>query len=248
MKKANVDIIVVLAVALCATVLVGEFATYSTAWLGYGSDVEWSDGSVTVTISSQGTSAYDVVVIDNAKDVVLTMYIDDDYDTFYDEACKYSTIPYEDTEHYAEQIAGFLSLRSYDDVSCCRNDDLVGYLEGSMGRTGAALMVTSYALPSDVYDGTEGCLLLRWVEAGGSLYWISTEIGRFYTDSDGLHVVEDNQILFFGTECVNTSGGGQLPWSSWTTGSRRLSGFVTLVSPTVSTSPRLKGLWHWGIR
>lgn len=208
MKKVNVDLIAVLAVALCAVVIVGELATYSTAWLGYGSDAEWSDGSVTVTISSQGTSAYDVVVIDNAKNVSLMIYIDDDYGAYYEEARGYSTIPDEDQEYYAEQIAGFLSLRSYDDLSYCHNDGLVGYLEGTIGQPGAALMVTSYALPSDVYDGTEGCLLLRWVDSGGSLYWVATEIGRFYTDSDGLHVVEDNQVLFFGTECVNTSGGG----------------------------------------
>ncbi len=201
------DLVVIVAVVVCALVLIGEFTTYYPGLHEYDAEVEWSDGSVDYTVSATGSHPYDVVLLADAKHLSgLTVYVDPTYDEYFDEAQEHSEFGYMEQEYYAQQVGAFLGMRSFHDVGPCGPEGLVDLIGSTMGRSDVAILVSSYALPMEVYDGTPDCPLLQWIRAGGTLYWVGSEIGRFYTDGSGIHLVEANQGLFFGTECINTSG------------------------------------------
>jgi len=208
--RAKADAIVVLAVVLCVLVLAGEALTYSSGVHEYGADSSWTDGRVEYEVESSGGDVYDAVLLDNGirgSITDLAVYVDGTYAEYYGDASRISTVPYQSQDYFADQIAAFLEFRSFHAVTTLDDDALSGYIEGTMeDPRGKAVMVSSYALPVSVYDGTPECPLMEWIGNGGTLYWVGTEIGRFFKDADGLKAVEDNQELFFGTRCVNTDG------------------------------------------
>ncbi len=208
--ERKVDMIAVVAVALCVMVLAGGLSTYIQGVHSYDAEIGWNDGSVDIRARSSGSDVYDAVLIDNGGRVPVSdiaVYVDGTYSKYYGEACKSSDPPYLSQKYYAEQVSTFLKVRSFGSVSICDADALLEYLERTISDpSGHSILVSSYALPSSVYDGTADCILLKWIGAGGTLYWAGSEIGRFYTDSEGLHAVEGNQPLFLGKGTVNTAG------------------------------------------
>lgn len=71
---------------------------------------------------------------------------------------------------------------------------------------GCGIIMTSGAFPDTVYDGTSGSPVLKWIAEGGSMYWVSMQIGRYIGHSDG--TVSDApagyEKLFLGmTGCLN---------------------------------------------
>ncbi len=205
--KGRPDIVIIVAVAVCALVLIGEFTTYYPGLYDYDSEAEWSDQSVDYMVSATGSHPYDAVLISDSKHLSeLAVYVDSTYDEYFDKAQEHSEFGLMEQEYYAQQLEAFLGMRSFDAVGPCDRDGLIDLIDSTMGRTDVGILVTSYALPSETYDGTSDCPLLKWIRAGGSLYWVGSEIGRFHVDGSGIHVVEDNQELFFGTTCINTSG------------------------------------------
>ena len=206
--RPKIDLIVVTAVILCAAILVGEVLTYSSVH-HYDVDAEWGEGSVDYRVSSSGGDVYDAVLIGNARPVdKLMLYVDDRYDSTYRQALELSDPPYLSQKEFAEQTKAFLGFRSFKTAEICRDEGLIDFIEGTMADpVGKAVLVSSYALPAGIYDGTADCPLMKWVGNGGMLYWAGSEIGRFYRDDAGLHTVEGNQELFFGTSgCVNIAG------------------------------------------
>ncbi len=208
--ERRVDIVAVVAVVLCVMVLVGGLSTYLQGVHSYDAEIGWNDGSVDIRTKSSGSDVYDVVLIDNGKRTAVSdvaVYVDGTYSKYYDKACRSSDPPYLSQKYYAEQVSTFLKVRSFGSVSTCDTEALLEYLERTVSDpSGHSVLVSSYALPSSVYDGTADCILLKWIGAGGTLYWVGSEIGRFYTDSGGLHKVDGNQALFLGNGRVNTAG------------------------------------------
>lgn len=188
----------------------GEYLTYYSPIHQYDADASWNGSNVSFEASSSGSDTYDATLIDNGDGSpvdVLRIYVDATYDEYYAEAKELSKFPYLDQGYYAEQVVSFLKMRSYTGASSCDERQLVDYLSSTMSDAGGkGLMVTSYALPSSIYDGTSDCLLVEWVQAGGTLYWVGSEIGRFVIGEDGLQEVRGNQTLFLGSECIYTGG------------------------------------------
>lgn len=211
--KAKADVIIILSVALCATVLAGEVLTYSGVH-SYDAQVDWGDGRVDFGVDSSGHDVYDAVLFDNKGRVAisdLAVYIDDMYSEYYVVACEYSDPPYLDQQYYGDQICTFLKVRSFNGAHTCGPEELRSYMEENLPEpSGKGILVTSYALPSSIYDGTDGCLLMKWAEAGGAVYWVGTEIGRFHVDETGLHTVDGNQSLFFGRDDVLCTSGSTI--------------------------------------
>lgn len=71
---------------------------------------------------------------------------------------------------------------------------------------GCSIIMTSGAFPDTVYDGTAGSPILGWIAGGGSLYWVSMQIGRYIGHPDGgsTDAPAGYEALFLGrTGCLN---------------------------------------------
>lgn len=209
--RPKVDLVVVTAIVLCAAILVGEVLTYSQDAHGYGAEAAWGEGRVEYRVSSSGGDVYDALLVDNGARPgidTLMLFVDDRYDEYYRDASEASDPPILSQAYFAEQVEAFLEFRSFSGAELCRDEGLIGFIAATLGDpSGKAVLVSSYALPSEVYDGSAECLLMRWIANGGTLYWVGSEIGRFYRDDSGLHTVDGNQELFLGVrDCVNTVG------------------------------------------
>ena len=200
--------LVVLAIVLCAVIVLGEVFTYGINTHGFNSKAEFSSGTLNYSVSSSGSDTYSVVLMnDNCIEPIkdLHIYIDERYDDYYDDVQKKCDLLYTQVQYYSEQIKKHLSFRGFEDVTLVESKELIKFInETYEDPKEHGLYVTSYALPSEIYSGNSDDLLLKWITNGGHLYWSSSEIGKYYVDNNGLHEVPDNQILFFGKECVNT--------------------------------------------
>lgn len=207
--KRRVDAIALAAVVLCALVVVGEALTYLPVH-SYGASAEWDEDGVSYVAESSGSDVYDAVLIDNGDSVPVTslaIYMDALYDDFYDLAHELTGVAYTEQGRFVHELTEALSSRSFLDAFEVGAEGLEGLLEDTLSDpAGIGVAVSSYALPTSVYDGTDDCLLMRWMAAGGTVYWCTSEAGRLHNDGSALHVVEDNQGLLFGTECLNLDG------------------------------------------
>ena len=203
--------LIAVTVILSLAIVSGEILTYCVNTHSYDSDAEFSYGTVSYSVSSNGSDVYSAVLFDNgAMEPVskLYIYVDESYDRYLEDVLKKDSVQYFEEQYYAEQIQKALKFRGFDDVTLIDSDGLTEMIGSTLSDPiGIGLFVTSYSLPSGIYTGTSGDRIFSWIDNGGSLYWTGSEIGRYYRDSDGMHRVSDNQMLFFGSECVNTDSG-----------------------------------------
>lgn len=210
--QSKVDRYVVVAIVLCLVVFAGEYLTYSGSH-SYDVSAEVSGDTIGYGVSSSGVDVYSAVVLDNGGRPELdelAILADEHYDEHYDEAAAGSDLEYLDQGYYADQIRNGLENRSFYNVRVCNTGEALDYLQSTLDDPSAkGLLVLTYALPSEIYSGDESDLLLRWMEAGGSLYWLGSEVGAYYTEDGALHAVEDNEALFLGEGGkINTDGPG----------------------------------------
>lgn len=218
--SSKTDGIVVLAVVLIAVVFVGEYFTYGHN-VDRSASATWDISSVSYSVDSSGSDEYRAVLFDNGGHTpvdTLYIYADGTYDEYYTRACELSDGAeplYMEGDYYVEQVRESLKIRGFDDVLILDGEGLEDLLRTTMLHPfGIGVMVISYAVPGSVYSGQYDCLLINWINNGGSLYWLSSEIGRFYTDDSGLHKVEgDCTAYFFGTSVpVDCSDGDSLSY------------------------------------
>ncbi len=203
------DAVAVMSVALCGLILVGALVAYVPGLYTYGADAEISDGTCRYTAESSGSQPYSVVVLSHgglpAVDD-LRIYIDPTHEEYYREAYEGSRAYGLGQEYYAEQIMKLASIRGFHGASECGPSELSDYLESTMSNPyGHGVMVMTYALPAEVYSGSPSDPILEWVRAGGTLFWMSSEIGRYYVDGSGLHETHGGQALFLGGKQVNVT-------------------------------------------
>ncbi len=207
MDKKTVPL-VVLAAVLCTTLIVGEVFTYAINTHSFSINAVFSTDTLDYSVSSSGSDTYSVVLLDDngvQSTKELFIYVDENYNDHYKDALKKRNVRYVEQQYYSEQIKKSLSLRGFDNVQLIDSKGLKGFINDTVADpSGKGLFITTYALPSEIYSGHPDDDLLKWIDNGGNLYWSSSEIGRFYTDSNVLYEVTDNQTLFFGRECVNT--------------------------------------------
>ncbi len=210
MDKKTVPL-VILAIILCAILVLGEVFTYGINTHSFDIKAEFSSNTLDYSVSSSGSDTYSVVLLDDnniTPTKELYIYVNEDYDRYY-KSLKEGQVRYFEQQYYSEQVKKSLGLRGFDSVKLLDTKELIDFVNGSVldpssDPKGKGLFITSYALPSEIYSGHADDNLMKWIDKGGNLYWSSSEIGKFYTDSDGLHEVNDNQTLFFGKNCVNT--------------------------------------------
>lgn len=211
--KFKGDKVAVIAIILISTIVIAEILTYIPGTNNYDASVEWRDDEVSYSISSSGSEAYDVVLMDpGAVAPVSSLYLfnDENYDHYFNEASSISKFEYIDQDNYISQIQKGLKYRGFTNVTICSSNELLELLQNSIDNpVGIGIYVSSYSLPSSIYSGNADDLLLRWIHAGGTVYWFSSEIGKFYSEEDELFEVSNNQELFFGRECINVNGPSQ---------------------------------------
>lgn len=207
--RPKLDLVAVCAILLCGVVIAGEYLTYSD-FHDIRADAEWNDGRVEYSVYSSGSDAYSAILMDSsgmAPVTELMILMDDGYRDRYAQVSDGGRVLYIDQEYYEEQIRGVLRIRGFTAVDSCTPSSLGTFLADTMDDpVGRGLIVTTYALPADVYDGAADCPLLRWVSNGGSLYWVGSEIGSYYIDGGELVSVSGNQELFLGADCINVGG------------------------------------------
>lgn len=200
--------LVILAVILCALIILGEVFTYAVNTHSFDATAEFSSGKMDYSVSSSGSDTYSVVLMDkNGVESItnLCIYVDERYDDHYDDVKKNTDLLYMQEQYYSEQIKKHLKIRGFDDVTLIGSEGLIDFINNTCtDPKGHGLLVTSYELPSEIYSGGADDKLIKWIENGGHLYWSGSEIGKYHIDTEGLHEVSDNQMLFFGKECVNT--------------------------------------------
>ena len=207
MDKKTVPL-VVLAIVLCAVLVLGEVLTYGINTHDFNAKAEFSSDTINYSVSSSGSDTYSVVVMDDnnvQSTEELYIYVDEEYDDYYKKALKIANVRYVEQKYYSEQIKKFLGLRGFDNVKMIDSKGLKTFIGETMSDpVGKGLFITTYALPAEIYSGNADDDLIKWIDNGGNLYWSSSEIGRLYIDSNGLHEVAGNQTLFFGKDCINT--------------------------------------------
>ena len=205
MEKKWIPIVAVVFVAL---IFIGEALTYTSGVYSYDSSAERNGTSVDYSISSSGTNDYSAVLFDNdgfKRLDRLAIYIDEGYRTNLSKASSLSPVIDMDTNYYAEQIERALKLRSFENVTICDRQGLINYMnETDADPRGCGILSPSYALPGEIYTGNSSDPLMDWLNRGGSLYWVGSIPGSFYYNNGELTIVEGNQSLFFGSDCVNT--------------------------------------------
>lgn len=196
------------AVVLCAIVIVGEMYAYLPNDYGYGSSAEYSDGSIDYTVENHGSDEFDAILLDNggytAIDTVY-VYYDPDYVSAVNEDVPVEVGAQKMTqEYYIDQVVRVLEYRGCKNIIMVDADQLADVLAGDLANVcvGKGLVMASGAIPDTVFSGSESDIIVRWVEAGGSLYWVGNVIGKYVSTQDGL-VTVDASALFVGTDAIN---------------------------------------------
>lgn len=210
MNKKTETGLSVLAIAIVAIVLIGEYAVYADGLYRYDADVQ-ADGSFTV--SASGSESYTAVLTDNGGFTAVSslyIYYDDTYGSFVKSVTVEIGAKGLTQDYYLSQLVNTLKYRGLTDITYVNAEELKAALaaDAAAGTTaGKGLVVINGALPDTVYTGNSGDLLLTWIHAGGSLYWAGGLLGAYFAHSGKtVEVVNgDYQLLFFGTDCLNTS-------------------------------------------
>jgi hypothetical protein len=105
-----------------------------------------------------------------------------------------------DQEWYVTQLERMLHNRGVDTVrvnAAQLGNALASDTAGGIFSKG--LVVVSGALPDTVYTGGPDDLLIRWIEAGGRLYWAGNMLGKYYSGPGGevVPAVKNYQQIFF---------------------------------------------------
>ena len=198
--------VIALAVIILAIIVIGEAVVYTSDYTDYSAEVSFSGGDLTYSVSADGSKEYDVVIMDNGSYgnvSKLYLYYDTSYPTDYKEA----TVPVGakelDQEYYLEQMLYLLEYRNFHNVEYVDAEGLRDVMESS--PEGVGILVTSGVLPDTVYTGSEDDPIFKWIQSGGSLYWVGNLIGQSYATAEGDIVpVDGYQQLFFGADCLNT--------------------------------------------
>ena len=162
--------LVILAIVLCAVIVLGEVFTYGINIHSFDSKAEFSSGTLNYSVSSSGSDTYSILLMDdNGVEPIndLHIYVDERYDDYYDDVQKKSNLLYTQEQYYSEQIKKHLDFRGFRDVTLVESKELIGFINDTYENPkGHGLLVTSYALPSEIYSGNADDTLMKWINNG----------------------------------------------------------------------------------
>jgi len=201
----------VVAVVIIAMILIGEVIVYTTGQDKYSSSAELNGDVLSYSISADGSETFFVLLMDNGPMDAMTelyVYFDENYKSNYEEVEVAIGAKPLDQEYYIEQLVKQLEYRGAVKVTVLNAEELSAAMDSDIanGDYTKGLVVISGALPDTVYTGLEDDKVFEWMELGGRLYWLGNLLGSCYATEDELNYVDNYQMLFFGTQCLNTEG------------------------------------------
>lgn len=172
----NADFPVVVVAIIAILILVGTLFAYPLNPISFGAEIQKDGSSANVTMDSTIESDYLVLnlALDNSEDRKLYIYYDESYESV--SGCS----------DEKEKIDDLRSNLKYFHITPTMID--AGRLKEIITDTSSAksssVVIFSGALPSNIYsfDGTAvSDEVLDWMNAGGALYWHSTERFGYYS-------------------------------------------------------------------
>lgn len=203
----RVDVFLLIGVIFCAIIIIGECSIYAVDIYEYDVDASSDGTNVQYSVTSSGSSRFDAILFSDADKVDdVLIFKDERYDSHYRQMKDNNLRYIFDQPYLAEQYSKQLEARGVKTI-CSDSKGLYDYLNDTMASPNKhAILVSSYALPQSVYTGDANDILLKWISNGGRLYWVGSEVGRYYHSDDGLVMVPNNQMLFFNSnDCINVS-------------------------------------------
>lgn len=157
-------------------------------------DVEY-DGSINFTIDTDYSTYYSAVSLDNGDVPPSSRYIalfDDGHEWFV-------------SDSYIDNALSHLEKSMSDaglDMEIMETDDVRDVMNGGPehGQGVTTIIFMTGSLPSELYDGTEDCLLIEWLEKGGNIVWANGPIGKYVSTSVECVDIGDRSSLLFGVE------------------------------------------------
>ena len=199
--------ILLVAAVFVVVLLIGEGYVYAMGGEQYQSSVSSDGSTINYSVTTSGTADYSVVQIDNHGFMgprKLVIYVDEEYDKNFGEACSMAPILHTSPGYAAQQAKESLSVRSMTDVEIVGRDGLSEYINSTLSDPkGCGILSYSYAYPGDICNGTSGDKLTTWVNNGGCFYSVGSVPGQFYYSDGAVVFVMDSQERFFGaTGCL----------------------------------------------
>ncbi len=208
--KGN-KLLTLVAIVICAVVLIGEMYAYIPRDYGYSSEAGSDSEGIWYSVDDRGSDEFDAILMDNGDYVAVThvyIYFDPSYASAVNEDAPVEVGAQRMTqEYYVDQLVKVLKYRGIPDVTILDARGLADVLASDYATgtcAGHGLAMASGAIPDTVFSGSADDLILKWIDAGGSLYWVGNAIGMFVSTSDGLKEVGAAD-LFVGTDAINAS-------------------------------------------
>ncbi len=213
--------LVAIAIIVIAVIVVGEAYVY-----GGMTDVEIrASGDGGYSISDNGTDAYDAMLMDRHGFPAirsLTILYDADYADVSEISFVEIGSPELNQKSYVERLSNNLDMLGFSDHRAIDAKALEESLRADLDSSscsGKGLAVVSGALPDTIYDGTSSSLVLQWISAGGSLYFVGAPVGKLVGHNDGTYddIGTKGQSLFieasgWNDEESKATGSSSLEW------------------------------------
>lgn len=163
-----------------------------------------ADGfDISYTVSSDYDALLTELHLENGFDVPDVCYVlyDEDYPGRKGEKGMLPTLYLMSQE--AERFSGM-------ELKTTTAGDLLERMESSLstGVFDYSVAMVNGSIPDILYDGTASSVVIQWMSAGGVLYWSGEPFGRYVSDADGPHEVEDYESVctsLFGSVLFNNS-------------------------------------------
>jgi len=201
--RKDVPMLIIVAVIIAA-VVIGEVRVFSGSD-HFSADARY-DGALTYELESGPAETYSVMAFDDGGFVPnssVSIYMDPGYASYYVNPDIATGARELDEEYYVEQLVKALKFRSVE-ASIIDAEAMSALMAGGIGGNTDAVIVLSGSLPSTVY-GEDEDLIIRWIEAGGRLYWAGNSLGAYSSDGETVSTIENGCSRFLGSECLNGS-------------------------------------------
>ncbi len=197
----NKGVWAVIAVFVCL-MLAGEMLVYAVDPYSY--DIEMTDDGNTLyySLESSTSADYHVAVLSD------TVAVGGVY-CYYDSAYGVSMITHDQLSLMVEELETELDLRGAAYEGRLDAQELADLMSADLTQGTAAehaFICGAGAFPDTVYTGAADDLLVLWLQAGGTVYWINGVIGLYSADAQGrlTAVAGYSELLFGEGGAVNT--------------------------------------------
>lgn len=200
MRKISISVVALIVVAV--VIIAGEAYAYLPSDRGFSSDTNIDGSQIRYSMNAAGAYVGSSILIDNGdmKPVKeLYIYRDDTYVSNVNENNITATGSQVFTQsYYIDQLTKNLKFRGMDDIKILNAQELKERLSSDTAASPSSkgLVMISGTIPDNIFHNST--ILEDWIDAGGYLFWVGNEIGKYASNTDGFYEV-NRQIDLIGT-------------------------------------------------